>query len=82
MDALSSRANSAYILGNQTTEYLAPAQTDSRERIVKIALEKMKGVESVDLAVRVTEAVEEAILDEFHKGIDRRLREYMQEDLA
>ncbi|KAH0230961.1 hypothetical protein KCV06_g6032, partial [Aureobasidium melanogenum] len=78
MSALSSKANSSYILGDEIQHYLAPERPSSRERIVKIALEKLEGVASTDLAVKVTEAVEEAILDEFHKCVDQKLRSYMQ----
>jgi hypothetical protein len=58
-------------------EYLSPWDPESRERIAKIALEKMEGVESTDLAARVTEAVESVILGVLHKGIDEQMRGYM-----
>jgi hypothetical protein len=37
----------------------------------------MEGVESTDLAARVTEAVESVILGVLHKGIDEQMRGYM-----
>lgn len=77
MDALNSRANANWTFGNEVKQYLAPSQTDSREHIAKIALGKMKGVKSVNLAVRVTKAVEK---DELHKGTGKRLREYRDSD--
>ncbi|KAH0353945.1 hypothetical protein KCU83_g2694, partial [Aureobasidium melanogenum] len=80
MSALNSRVESkwTYPLANEIKEYLAPAQIDSRERIITIALEKLQGFASSDLKTRVTEEVEAAILEEFHKGVDGRLRDYMQ----
>ncbi|KAH0137756.1 hypothetical protein KCU67_g15667, partial [Aureobasidium melanogenum] len=78
MSALSNKANSSYILGDEIQDYLAPGRPSSKGRIAKTALEKLEGVASTDLAVKVIEAVEEAILDEFHKGVDQKLRSYMQ----
>ncbi|KAI4746486.1 hypothetical protein E4T50_03184 [Aureobasidium sp. EXF-12298] len=78
MSALSNKANSSYILGDEIQDYLAPGRPSSRGHIAKIALEKLEGVASTDLAVKAIEAVEEAILDEFHKGVDQKLRSYMQ----
>lgn len=77
MNALSTKVKEKWPLAKEIEEYLAPIQPESRERIAKIALEKMEGIASPDLAVRVTEAVEAAILEEFHKGVDKRLRSYM-----
>jgi hypothetical protein len=62
----------------EISSYLQPSQSSSRERIVKNAIEKMKGVSSTDLGARVTEAAEVALLEEFHKGIDKQMRRYMQ----
>ncbi|KAH0367962.1 hypothetical protein KCU65_g4355, partial [Aureobasidium melanogenum] len=77
MNALSTKISLNWALGPEIKEHLAPEQADSRERIAEIALGKLEGVESVDLADKVTEAVKAAILDEFHKGIDNKLRKYM-----
>jgi hypothetical protein len=80
MDTLGIRCNSQSSyprLHPEIKEYLSPWDPESRERIAKIALEKMEGVESKDLAARVTEAVESAILGELHKGIDKQMRGYM-----
>jgi hypothetical protein len=57
--------------------YLGPSQPGSRERIVKLALAKLEGVRSTDLAAKVSEAVESTILGELHKGIDGQMRSYM-----
>jgi hypothetical protein len=59
-------------------EHLAPSQPTSRERIIKIALENMEGATSTDLTAKVSQAVESAILDEFHKGVDKQMRDYMK----
>lgn len=57
--------------------YLQPSQSAPRVRIAQNALKKWEGASSTDLAARVTEAAETAILEEFHKGIDKELRGYM-----
>ena len=77
MNALTTKAYSSYSLGGEIKEYLAPSQTGSREHIAKIALEKVEGNASIDLAARIADAVQSAILEEFHKGIDQRMRSYM-----
>ena len=58
--------------------YLRPWEASSRERIVNIAIEKMEGTSSTDLAAKATEAAEAAILEVFHKGIDQELGRYMK----
>lgn len=65
-------------LGDEITEYLAPDEPASRERIMKIAHEKMEGVTSGDLAAKVTQAVEASIVEEFKKGIEKKLRSIME----
>jgi hypothetical protein len=65
-------------LYSEILNYLRPSQSSSRECIVKNAIEKMKGVSSTDLGARVTEAAEAALLEEFHKGIDKQMRGYMK----
>ncbi|KAG9547406.1 hypothetical protein KCU71_g16436, partial [Aureobasidium melanogenum] len=65
-------------LGDEITEYLAPDEPASRERIMKIAHEKMEGVTSGDLAAKVTQAVEASIVEEFQKGIEKKLRSIME----
>lgn len=78
MDALGAKLGKDYPLHYEIQAYLGPTQSDSRERIAKIALEKIEGVASADLAARVTKSVEAAILEVFHKGIDNTLRIYMK----
>ncbi|CAD0084823.1 unnamed protein product [Aureobasidium vineae] len=78
IDALYKKSvSSAYVLSKEIDQHLEPGQTSSRERIARVALEKLDGVASVDLAVKVTEAIEAAILEEFHKGIDQKMHMYM-----
>ena len=63
----------------EISEYLQPGTGESRECIVKLAIEKMQGVSpKADLGARVTEAAEAALLEEFHKGIDQQMRGYMK----
>jgi hypothetical protein len=64
-------------LRHEITHYLRPGDSNYRDRIIKIALEKFEGVTSTDLTARVTEAVESAILGKLHKGIDEQMRGYM-----
>ncbi|KAG9528290.1 hypothetical protein KCU93_g4385, partial [Aureobasidium melanogenum] len=77
MDKLQSRSSSSDLYW-EIRNYLAPTDPERRERIVNTALEKMRGVTCVDFAVKVSEAVESAIFEQFHKGIDKQLRDYMQ----
>ena len=81
MDKLVDRCNNRTLnseLYNEILNHLQPGQSSSRERIVKSAIEKMKGVLSTDLGAKVTEAAEAALLEEFHKGIDKQMRGYMK----
>lgn len=59
-------------------DHLGPSQTDSRERIMEVAIEKMRGISGTNLAARVTEASEAAILEELHKAIEEQMRGYMK----
>jgi hypothetical protein len=77
MDKLQSRSSRSALYW-EIEDYLAPTDPERRERIVNTALEKTRGVTCVDLAVKVSEAVESAIFEQFHKGIDKQLRDYMQ----
>jgi hypothetical protein len=45
---------------------------------MKVAIEKMRGISGTDLAARVTEASEAAILEELHKAIEEQMRGYMK----
>lgn len=82
MDKLQNRLGHPKIhpeLYAEIRDYLSPSQSGSRERIVKLAVEKMKGVSpTADLGAIVTEAAEAALLEEFHKGIDKQMRGYMR----
>lgn len=82
MDRLERRrqnSTSSAKLYAEINDYLSPWTAESRDRIIKIALEKMEGVSSTaDLAAKVTEAAEGALLEEFHKGIDKQMRGYMK----
>jgi hypothetical protein len=64
-------------LYNEIINYLQPSSVNSRERIVKIAIQKMEGITGADLGTRVTTAAEAALLEVFHKGIDSLMRSYM-----
>ncbi|KAI5239029.1 hypothetical protein E4T43_07006 [Aureobasidium subglaciale] len=57
--------------------HLSPDGATIRRRVADIAYQKMEHVNSPDLAARVTEAVESAILEEFQKGINKQMREIM-----
>jgi hypothetical protein len=65
-------------LNHEIARHLRPWDSNCRDRIIKIALEKFEGVVSTDLTAKVTEAVESAILGELHKGIDKQMRDYMK----
>jgi len=65
-------------LRNEISRYLRPFDHNFREWIIKIALKKMEGVTSTDLAAKVLEAVESTMLEVLHKGIDEQMREYMK----
>jgi len=63
----------------EINDHLSPWTAASRERIVKSAIEKIQGSSSTaDLAAKVTEAAEAALLEELHKGIDKQMRDYMK----
>lgn len=78
MDALWQRDRDCDPLGPEIKNYLSPWNPASRERIAKIACEKMEGVTSGDLAAKATEAVKSTIVEQFQKGIDQQLREIMK----
>lgn len=63
----------------EISEYLRPWDSNSRQRIVKTALEKMEDIPSTaDLAAKISEVVELAILEVLHKGIHEQMRSYMK----
>ncbi|KAI5273603.1 hypothetical protein E4T47_03220 [Aureobasidium subglaciale] len=76
MDTLDKRAYSVP-LQLQIRSHLSPDGATIRQRVADIAYQKMEHVNSPDLAARVTEAVESAILEEFQKGINKQMREIM-----
>lgn len=82
MDLLEKRrqnCSAAPRLCSEISEYLRPWDNNSRESMVKLALEKMEGVSSTaDLAAKVSEVVESTILEVLHKGIDEQMRGYMK----
>lgn len=63
-------------LSKEIESYLNPREPESEKRIAKIAREKLESGVSADLTTRVSEAVESAIFQEFHKGIDNQIRGY------
>lgn len=78
MDILQNKTGTRDSLGPEIRTHLSPYTTASRERIAKIACEKMEGATSGDLAAKVTEAVESTIVEQFQKGIDKQLRDLMK----
>ncbi|KAG9653824.1 hypothetical protein KCU95_g15344, partial [Aureobasidium melanogenum] len=78
MDILQNKTGTRDSLGPEIRTHLSPYTTAPRERIAKIACEKMEGATSGDLAAKVTEAVESTIVEQFQKGIDKQLRDLMK----
>ncbi|KAG9965001.1 hypothetical protein KCU61_g2399, partial [Aureobasidium melanogenum] len=65
MDILQNKTGTRDPLGPEIKTHLSPYTTASRERIAKIACEKMEDATPRDLAAKVTEAVKSAIVEQF-----------------
>lgn len=81
MDLLDKRCRDKKLypdLCGEIETYLRPFDANFRELFIKMALKKMEGVSSTDLSAKVSEAVESAILEVLHKGIDGQMRGYMK----